>query len=569
MMTRERNSPCHRAIGGRRRRCLTAVFWSGASGPSWQEHGNRSLETTNRGVLVGSGGHDGHPRARARGCRRRADQRCTPGTPTGAHPASRRSAATAAAQRAFYGNQYGLTFPVFVHYNVQLWVPEVGGVIDPDSEAHDLVMSVFGGMSKGERTRIKIRVRSAMAAQARVEGRYLGGRPPYGYQLVDAGPHPNPAKAAEGKRLKRLASDPVTTPVVQRIFHEYSMGIGIYALAQRLTADGIPSPSAYDPDRNTHRCGLAWSKSAVRTILGNPRYTGYQVWNKQHKQESLIDVEDVALGHRTALAWNPREEWIFSDQQVHPALVSREIFHEVQLQLGSRGPNSTGRTLRTRHHYALKGLMVCAACGRRMQGNWNHGRAHYRCRFPNEYAIANTIDHPLTVYVRENAILDPLDTWLAEAFAPRRIEQSLTALVDAQPDHTPAVDAARRAITECERKLARHRAALEAGADPALVVTWSREVQQQRTLAEARLATLTSHHSANQRMSRDDIHTMVNTLGGLLNALRHADPTDKAEVYRELGVRLTYDHIEHTVLAETRPTSSVCVVSVSEGGLAH
>src|SRR5919202_1559305 len=141
-------------------------------------------------------------------------------------------------QRAFYGNQYGLTFPVFVHYNVQLWVPEVGGSVDPDSEAHDLVMSVFGGMSKGERTRIKIRVRSAMAAQARVEGRYLGGRPPYGYRVVDAGPHPNPAKAAEGKRLKRLESDPVTAPVVQRIFHEYRMGTGIYALAQDFTSYG-------------------------------------------------------------------------------------------------------------------------------------------------------------------------------------------------------------------------------------------------------------------------------------------------------------------------------------------
>lgn len=137
------------------------------------------------------------------------------------------------------------------------------------------------------------------------------------------------------------------------------MGTGIFALAHRLSADDIPSPSAYDPDRNKHRCGLAWSKSAVRTILRNPRYTGYQVWNKQRKQESLIDVEDVALGHRTTLTWNPREEWIFSDQQVHPAIVSREIFQEVQLRLGSRGPTSTGRTLQTRHHYALKGLLVC------------------------------------------------------------------------------------------------------------------------------------------------------------------------------------------------------------------
>jgi site-specific DNA recombinase len=183
--------------------------------------------------------------------------------------------------------------------------------------------------------------------------------------------------------------------------------------------------------------------------------------------------------------------------------------------------------------------------------------------------VGNKIDHPLTVYVREDAVLDPLDTWLAEAFAAHRIDQSLTALENAQSNDAPAVDAARRAIAECERKLARHRAALEAGADPALVVAWSREVQRQRTVAEARLANLTSHHSANRRMSRDDIHAMVDTLGGLLNALRHADPADKTEVYRELGVRLIYNHTEHTVLAETRPTSSVCVVSVSEGGLAH
>ena len=33
-------------------------------------------------------------------------------------------------QRAFYGNKFGLTFPVFTHYGVQLWVPEVGGAIE-------------------------------------------------------------------------------------------------------------------------------------------------------------------------------------------------------------------------------------------------------------------------------------------------------------------------------------------------------------------------------------------------------------------------------------------------------
>ena len=37
-----------------------------------------------------------------------------------------------------------------------------------------------------------------MAAQTQVEGRYLSGRPPYGFQIVDLGPHPNPVKAANG-----------------------------------------------------------------------------------------------------------------------------------------------------------------------------------------------------------------------------------------------------------------------------------------------------------------------------------------------------------------------------------
>ncbi len=159
--------------------------------------------------------------------------------------------------RAFCGNQFGLTFPVFAHYGVELWVPEVGGAIDPGSDAHDLVMSLYGGMSKGERNRIKIRVRAAMAAQARTEGRFLGGRPPYGYQLADAGPHPNPGKAAVGQRLHRLESDPDAAPVVRRIFDEYVAGRGLYAIAEGLTRDGIACPSAHDRTRNPHRQGLA------------------------------------------------------------------------------------------------------------------------------------------------------------------------------------------------------------------------------------------------------------------------------------------------------------------------
>ncbi len=102
--------------------------------------------------------------------------------------------------------------------------------------------------------------------------------------------------------------------MVQRIFAEFLAGTGIYAIAERLTAEGIPRPSAYDPDRNRHRCGTAWSKYAIRAILTNPRYTGRQVWNRQRKDEVLIDVHDVALGHTTKMRWNEQGKWIYCEE---------------------------------------------------------------------------------------------------------------------------------------------------------------------------------------------------------------------------------------------------------------
>ncbi|GAA1194361.1 recombinase family protein [Pseudonocardia alaniniphila] len=469
-------------------------------------------------------------------------------------------------QRAFYGNQYGLTYPVFQHYGVDLWVPEVGGPIDPESEAHDLVMSVFGGMSKGERNRIKIRVRSAMSAQAKVEGRFLGGRPPYGYRLADVGPHPNPAKAADGKRLKQLEPDPAIGPVVQRIYEEYLAGYGIFAIAQRLTSDGIPSPAAADPTRNPHRTGIAWSKSAIRTILTNPRYTGRQVWNKQRKQESLIDVEDVGLGHRTRLMWNAADAWITSTDRAHAALITDEVFEQVQARMRSRGTSSSRNSVvRVRRPYALRGMVLCDACGRRMQGTWNHGRAHYRCRFPNEYAIANKLQHPLAVYLREDAVLGPLDEWLADVFDPMRMDESLNALADCQPDADPALDAAKLELAACDRKLATHRAALEAGADPEMVAAWSNEVRGQREAIQARLGH--QQRAQHRRLSREEIGLLVEAFGGLLAVLRAADPASKTEVYRQLGLSVTYRHEDRTATATVCPRVPVGVMVVSEGGL--
>jgi site-specific DNA recombinase len=456
--------------------------------------------------------------------------------------------------RAFYGNQFGLTFPVFVHYGIELWVPEVGGRVDPGSDAHDLVMSLYGGMSKGERNRIKIRVRSAMAAQAATEGRFLGGRPPYGYEIVDAGPHPNPAKAADGKRLHRLVPDPVAAPVVQRIFAEYIAGRGLYAIAEGLTRDGILSPSGHDPARNRHRASSrgAWGKSAVRAILQNPRYTGRQVWNRQRRDEVLIDVEDVALGHETKMRWNDKSAWVWSEQQTHEPLVSPETFEAAQHRAAnSLGAKSERNRSSARQRYVLAGLLRCGLCGRKMAAHTARDQARYRCRYPEEYALRAEVDHPRNLYLREDAVVAPLDEWLGRLFDPDRVEETCELLAASKIDGEPAVvEAARRRLVDCDLRLARYRAALDNGADPSTVAGWIRDVQAEREAAER---IVKERRAPVMHLKPTDIRGVIDRVGDVATVLGSADTPTKAHLYGSLGVELTYQPTRQRVLVEANP----------------
>ncbi|MEV4824626.1 hypothetical protein [Micromonospora sp. NPDC049274] len=106
-------------------------------------------------------------------------------------------------------------------------------------------------------------------------------------------------------------------------------------------------------------------------------------------------------------------------------------------------------------------------------------------------------------------------------------------------DHpSPAITAARATITECDAKPQRYRAALDAGADPSTVSKWMDQTQAERIRAESELHGGTS--AAPRQMTQAEITTLVQTLGNIVTVLRDADPTDKAEVCRQLGLRLTY-----------------------------
>ncbi len=445
----------------------------------------------------------------------------------------------------------GLTFPVFTHFGVELWVPEVGGPVDPGSEAHDMVMSLYGGMSKGERTRIKTRVRTAMAAQASIEGRFLGGRPPW---LPARRRRPAPQSGESRHR-------PAATPTRRRPpcrSHRGSASspstptaAGLHLIAAGLNQDGVPSPSAHDPDRNRHRAAGRgkWAKSAIRAILANPRYTGFEVWNKQRKDEVLVDVDDVALGHVTKMRWNQTDQWITSTGATHEPLVSRATFDAVQAAYGSRkGPRT--RAPKTHRHYLLAGRMHCAVCGRRMQGHWTHGRAYYRCKFTEDYP-GGDCGHPRNVYVREDTVVRGLDSWVASLFDDDHIDDTCDRLAGvSEPD--PAAQereaALRAAIADCDRKLANYRALLDYDDAVTVAASWIADTQRERKNLERQLG----HHVPGDQLTREQVKALVNALQDIVEVLAEAEPRDKTELYDQLGISLAYDP-DGTVTVESRP----------------
>jgi site-specific DNA recombinase len=66
-------------------------------------------------------------------------------------------------------------------------------------------------------------------------------------------------------------------------------------------------------------------------------------------------------------------------------------------------------------------------------------------------------------------------------------------------------------------------------------------------------------------MTKEEIMTLVTDLDRLMQALRNADPADKAEIYRRIGLTLTYHPQERRVAAEARPETIMYVGACPRG----
>jgi hypothetical protein len=93
-----------------------------------------------------------------------------------------------------------------------------------------------------------------------------------------------------------------------------------------LNREGIPCPSAERPDQNRHRLGDGWQGSTVRSVLENPRYTGYAVFGRWARQETLLDPDDIAGGHVVRFRRVAPDRVVRSRTPAHPQIVTVETF---------------------------------------------------------------------------------------------------------------------------------------------------------------------------------------------------------------------------------------------------
>jgi hypothetical protein len=254
---------------------------------------------------------------------------------------------------------------------VQLWLPEVDGPVDLANPTHQALLMLLGAQAKQEVQRARFRTTAAMQAQAREQGRHLGGRPPYGYRIVDAGPHFNRAHAAWGRRLHRLEPDPQTAPWVRWISARRLEGYSIASIARMLNEMGVPCPSAVDRERNPHRRGEAWHLRTVAAILANPRYTGRQVWNRQ--QTNRRPTDDVVPGVAGIRKLAPSQTWAISDKPAHEALVSEPDFIATPTVHRRRSRRAAPSTPKTNPRRADQRIRTCRIDPHKAAGHRTYG----------------------------------------------------------------------------------------------------------------------------------------------------------------------------------------------------
>ena len=158
-------------------------------------------------------------------------------------------------------------------------------------------------------------------------------------------------------------------------------------------------------------------------------------------------------------------------------------------------------------------------------------------RFTTPIAAAGR-RYPRNVYLRQDAFGAQVNAWLATAFAPVRLSDTVDQIMAGQHAHTdrPAAQAAMARIEEASIKMGRYRAALDAGGDPEEIGKWISDAKAQRLAAEAELRQATT---STDTLTREQVQARIEECADVAQGLGNAEAAEVARAYQKLGLRLT------------------------------
>lgn len=152
-----------------------------------------------------------------------------------------------------------------------------------------------------------------------------------------------------------LIINPEQAEIVKRIFREYLEGKSILAICKGLERDGIL----------TARGNPRWHDSSVRKILENEKYMGDALLQKTY----TVDFLSKKRVKNTGIM--PK----YYVEDSHPAIISKEIFMQVQEEIARRGmlKDSLGRRKCFSAAHAFSQITFCANCGAEFSRlHWNN-----------------------------------------------------------------------------------------------------------------------------------------------------------------------------------------------------
>lgn len=155
----------------------------------------------------------------------------------------------------------------------------------------------------------------------------------------------------------KLIPDPMTAPIVQKIFALAESGRSAHAIANILSDEGCITPLKYRvlyrdhfSEKGAARAADRWNHTTVKRILKNRVYLGHTLLGKT-KKASLKSKKKVNV---------PQEEWHIT-KNTHMPLVTQEQFDKAQYYMGMN--TKSWRENEKCRSSIFNGITFCANCG--------------------------------------------------------------------------------------------------------------------------------------------------------------------------------------------------------------